>query len=229
MKIDIHITDATPEEAAIIFCGISVQKAAESVVKKIVQKKAVPDPKPGQTGCEGCSPAPAVKKPDMRHLHPSKNGGREKVKKGNKYGIPASLFSEDKRKYQRLDARCRTHGVTYEQALEMEKMIRPGKVHADTVKQSAQAIASSNDVKEPVCALTMDKCSASENVIGFRVRQIKPDHGRLFSGIGVVVARHNGIIEVRNGNAKTHKIDARYLAIVTGDQQASDRATGASS
>jgi len=221
MKIDIHITDCKPEEAQRVLIGMSF---AEDILGKIspairiekAQKRPVPDPT-------------CAKRPDMRHLHPSKNGGNVKVKKGNKYGIPASLFSEDKRKYQRLDARCRTHGITYEQALEMEKMIRPGKVHADTLKQSAQAIASSNDVKEPACTLTMDKCSASENVIGFRVRQIKPDAGRQFSGVGVVVARHNGIIEVRNGSAKTHKIDARYLAIVTGDQPASDRATGGAS
>lgn len=60
MKIDIHITDATPEEAALVLTGVTVSQAVGRVAAKIVQKKAeemrpVPDPTDNdETGCKDC-------------------------------------------------------------------------------------------------------------------------------------------------------------------------------
>lgn len=65
--------------------------------------------------------------------------------------------------------------------------------------------------------ITMDKAPASEIVTGIHVRQIRPDNGRQFFGVGTVVARErNGeLIHVRNGGGKIHKIDAHCLELVT--------------
>jgi len=170
MKIDIHITDATPEEAAVTFCGISVQKAAETVVKKIVQKKPVPDPTfeeterekdtlpdcPCDNGtCKECSPPPAPPAPIAPVLKEKyapktekkpdgrKNNKRAANAKVNKFGTPSHLFSTDKQQYQRLWFRCSHKGIMYDEALKMEKPA------ADTSMQSAQAIPPSNEGKKP--------------------------------------------------------------------------------
>jgi len=77
----------------------------------------------------------------------------------NKYGIPRELWRTDKKQYDRLTSLCKSHGLTYEQALVWKKLPsrtkgdgKQGK-KKDTVKQSAQAIASSNEVKEPAPAV----------------------------------------------------------------------------
>ncbi|DBA34958.1 TPA_asm: hypothetical protein vir524_00056 [Caudoviricetes sp. vir524] len=147
MKIDIHITDATPEEAALVFTGVTVGQAvgrvAASVAEKHVRKgiaratpaqKQVPDPLPGHTGCEDCdhdlrdvagcercSPPPTpepAKRP--KATVKGKPGPAPGSGKGNSFGIPALLYTTDKNQYQRLWARCKTKGIKYEQALAME-------------------------------------------------------------------------------------------------------------
>jgi hypothetical protein len=40
--------------------------------------------------------------------------------KGNSFGIPALLYTTDKKQYQRLWLRCKSHGIKYEEALAME-------------------------------------------------------------------------------------------------------------
>jgi len=62
----------------------------------------------------------------------------------------------------------------------------------------------------------MNAAPLNEIVTGLKVRQIKPDQGRQFFGVGTVVARErNGaIICVRNGGGRIHKIDAKCLEIV---------------
>lgn len=78
--------------------------------------------------------------------------------KGNKFGIPTSLHTTDRKAYDRLWSRCKAHGITYEQALAMEKTPK-AKVPAKkkpVVKPSAQAIAPSNEVKEPPAGTTQD-------------------------------------------------------------------------
>lgn len=132
------------------------------------QKKPVPDPiddagtgcaecNPDQFhgGCETCSPPPApiavvLKEKFNPPEQPAKQHGGSQGHKGNKYGIPPSLFKTDKHEYQRLWALCKAHGLTYEQALTWKRL--PSRTKGDQsnkVKPSAQAIAPSNDVKEP--------------------------------------------------------------------------------
>jgi hypothetical protein len=60
MKIDIHITDATPEEAALVFTGVTVGQAVGRVAASVAEKHArkelaratmpepVSDPQPGK-------------------------------------------------------------------------------------------------------------------------------------------------------------------------------------
>ncbi len=124
------------------------------------QKKPVPDPtcdeeagckdcNPDQFhgGCEKCSPPPAPIAAVLKEkFNPpvSEKKKPAKTKKGNPYGIPKHLFSEDKAKYQRLWSICKKRGITYEEALKVPKRKSPS-----TSKQSAKALSSSNDVKEP--------------------------------------------------------------------------------
>jgi hypothetical protein len=126
MKIDIHITDATPEEAALVFTGVTVGQAVGRVAAKVAEKhvakeiervkKPVPDPQPGQTGCEGClntefdaakceecSPTPTpepAKRP--KATVKGKPGPVPGSGKGNSFGIPVLLYTTDKKQYQRL-------------------------------------------------------------------------------------------------------------------------------
>ena len=79
--------------------------------------------------CSKCSPPPAP------------NKGR----RPNKYGIPTELAKTDKKKYDRLWQRCKSHGIKYEAAMEMEGKTKRGRAS----KQLAQAIAPSNEVKAP--------------------------------------------------------------------------------
>lgn len=246
MKIDIHITDATPEEAARIMLASQRAEAATEAEKikpesRLMKRFITPDPQPGQTGCEGCRntefDAATCEEcsPD-----PKKRPARDIIKaaaaKVNKFGIPPSLFGKDKKKYQRLWYLCKKHGITYEGALKKDQDLaaaRKNKAQAKKksggkAKPSAKAIAPSNEGKKPPVPVTMDKAPACEIVTGLHVRQIKSDQGRQIFGTGVVLARHGGIVEVRNGGGKAHKIDAKCLEIVpTGE--VSDRATGASS
>jgi hypothetical protein len=52
-------------------------------------------------------------------------------------------------------------------------------------------------------------------VPGIRVRQTKADGGRQIFGIGIVLARHGEIVEVRNGSGKIHKIQASCLEVIS--------------
>ena len=97
------------------------------------EQKPEPDPAPGHTGCEDCDhdlrdvaecercsppPAPAPAKP--KATVKGKPGPVPGSGKGNSFGIPVLLYTTDKKQYQRLWARCKTHGIKYEEALAME-------------------------------------------------------------------------------------------------------------
>lgn len=49
---------------------------------------------------------------------------------------------------------------------------------------------------------------------GLKVRQMRPDAGRMMYGIGTVLARHNEMIEVRDNDGKIWKILACHLQVV---------------
>jgi hypothetical protein len=52
------------------------------------------------------------------------NNVKEAPPKFNKYGIPSSLLKTDKKLYQRLWARCKVHGIMYDEAISQEKPAR---------------------------------------------------------------------------------------------------------
>jgi hypothetical protein len=52
------------------------------------------------------------------------NNVKEAPPKFNKYGIPSSLLKTDKKLYQRLWARCKAHGIMYDEAINQEKPAR---------------------------------------------------------------------------------------------------------
>lgn len=132
MKINIQIEDASPEELQRLFYTASVPFLPKQ--KEPVQAKqdgittagsgwdckttthgettthTVPTPTPIITVIKApkVKPAAKAKKP------------KDTVRSGNRYGIPAHLFSEDKRKYQRIWSRCKTRGIMYEEALKLE-------------------------------------------------------------------------------------------------------------
>ena len=53
------------------------------------------------------------------------NNVKEPRPKFNKFGIPSSLQKKDKNLYQRLWARCKSHGIKYDEALKLEKTGAP--------------------------------------------------------------------------------------------------------
>jgi hypothetical protein len=105
----------------------------KEIARATPAQKQVPDPQPGHTGCEDCDhdlrdvaecercsppPAPAPAKP--KATVEGKPGPTPGSGKGNSFGIPVLLYTTDKKQYQRLWARCKSHGIKYEEALAME-------------------------------------------------------------------------------------------------------------
>lgn len=72
-----------------------------------------------------------------------KRGGNHN--KGNKYGIPSSMFATDRQKYQRLWSRCKKLGIMYEDALKLEGKTVPRGIH----KKSAAKKVDPQTINEP--------------------------------------------------------------------------------
>lgn len=159
MKINIQIEDATPEEAQRVLIGMSfaediLGKLSPAVRIEKAQKRPVPDPTcDEETGCAGCkdfgkngaceacSPPPAHKPADglpaktppvkkeakrVASKSPAKTGRRS----GNKFGIPSDLAKTDKKLFDRLWQRCKTHGIMYKEALNLQPAKRGRKSRA---------------------------------------------------------------------------------------------------
>lgn len=60
---------------------------------------------------------------------------------------------------------------------------------------------------------TLETVSPTMIVTGMKVRQIKPDHGTQFQGVGTVTARVGGLFEVDLGNGMKKKVDAACLGV----------------
>ena len=75
---------------------------------------------------------PPIKKGAKTVPNKKKRGGNRG--KGNKYGIPSELATSDKRKYDRLYYRCSSKGITYEEALKLEKA-QPGPAKTESTKK----------------------------------------------------------------------------------------------
>lgn len=132
----------------------------------------------------------------------------------DKWHIPFSTKTQPA-EYRKARAMCLFYNLPYPEALkkaEEEKKKAPvqkGPAPAESAETSTSSGQSSDNV------VTLDKFSPNENIVGWHVKQVKPDQGRQIFGTGKVVARRSGgIIEVRNGGGKLHKIDARCLAVI---------------
>lgn len=101
--------------------------------KGAIVKHIAPDPTCiEETGCLGCKeplPSDACDKCSPPLI------GKEAVPVverktyrgvGNQYGIPSSLLKTDKKLYNRLDARCRSQGINYDEALAQEGVMKQG-------------------------------------------------------------------------------------------------------
>lgn len=131
-------------------------KLSPAVRIEKAQKRPVPDPTcDEETGCAGCdntgagdadrcdkcSPPPAHKPADglpaktppvkkeakpVASKSPAKTGRRN----GNKFGIPSDLAKTDKKLFDRLWQRCKTHGIMYKEALNLQPAKRGRKSRA---------------------------------------------------------------------------------------------------
>jgi len=125
MKINIQIEDANLEDLQRVFGEIHWLRLAvtrpvkdntkpkpEVSTPTCIEEKGCPETGLTDT-CEKCSPPPKSKTK-------AKKKPKVSVRTGNQYGIPHHLFSEDKRKYQRIWSRCKAKGIKYEEALKLE-------------------------------------------------------------------------------------------------------------
>jgi hypothetical protein len=135
-------------------------KISPAIKIERAEQKPEPDPAPGHTGCEDCdhdlrdfaecercSPPPTpepAKKP--KATVKGKPGPAPGSGKGNSFGIPVLLYTTDKKQYQRLWARCKTHGIKYEEALAMEGKTKLVGRHA---KKMGRAPLATTPPKEP--------------------------------------------------------------------------------
>jgi hypothetical protein len=89
-------------------------------------EESVPDPTcDEETGCAGCKDFGKNGACETCILPPEKKLATKTP--GNRYGIPQELYTEDKQKYQRIWARCKANGITYEEALAMEGQTNRGR------------------------------------------------------------------------------------------------------
>lgn len=156
MKIDIHITDATPEEVAMVFTGLTVAQEVGPAARLVAQKhaakgieKPIPDPTcDEETGCKDCD---CHGLPDACDTcSPPTEKKKRGPQKGNKYGIPIELYRKDKWEYGRLWSLCKAHGLTYEQALVWKRL--PSRTKGDGKqgkKMGRQPLATTPDKHDP--------------------------------------------------------------------------------
>lgn len=115
----------------------SSQRSRDAVKKKWFELHKTPAPadKPTdglptcdeETGCAGC-PEKGLTDACEKCSPPPKTpaDGSAGRRKGNKYGIPNELKKTDKKLFDRLWQRCKSHGITYEEAVKL-KPSKPGR------------------------------------------------------------------------------------------------------
>ena len=159
---------------------------------------------------------PAPKEKEAKTVQPEK-----KTRSGNQYGIPSELAKTDKKKYQRLWARCKSQGINYEEALAQEGVMKRGKrpakpaapvkkewlpfhqTQAGSVASSgtnSQTITSGSPASPPTPALTVTppQTPPTDLKIDTAVRQI--GGSKRMDGIGKVVKIRGDDILVRFSN-----------------------------
>lgn len=140
-----------------------------------LQEKAAPVGKPAeglpQTG------TPPVKKEAPVMPDKKKRGGNRG--KGNKYGIPPELATSDKRKYDRLYYRCSSKGITYEEALKLEKAkpapAKTGSTKKETPLKKLNKLALKNIPKVPCpnCQKMCDPRGLHKHLLSHKTPEVK--------------------------------------------------------
>lgn len=176
------------------------------------------------------------------------DGKKKRTFHNNKWQIPFSPVT-DRGKYDGAYALCRKYKLPYPEAIKRQEEEKNGVILQGTAEkddfvikiegaeglEDAQSSAKTQSCAElhtyevatsPPQSETNTRSNDSltqplKIVTGIHVKQIKPDNGRSFYGIGTVVARENGgqIISVRNGGGKIHKIDVNCLEVVSSPEK----------
>ena len=121
--------------------------------------------------------------------------------------------------YRKAYNLCRKHKCTYPELIEngIIKPDAPATAKSDAVKQPDPAIphvrAKTTGSNAKKHTLLTDPFTI---VPGLKVRQLRPDAGRMFSGVGQVTARRGELIEVRDSDGKTWKILSCHLEPANG-------------
>jgi hypothetical protein len=148
---------------------------------------------------------------DMRHLPPQRNGG--KSRRSSKYGIPTELYTSDRKKYKRIWARCKKHGITYEEALKLEtKPEDPKEEPVENPIPDKTEVPSDDIITRNFPALT-DPLAIIQ---GHTVLMIKPNGDKqIVPGNLLITSRKiDGRIEVRDNNGKLHLIPPDCLKVI---------------
>ncbi|WP_292427486.1 hypothetical protein [Methanoregula sp.] len=144
-------------------------------------------------------------------------------------GIPYKNQNPDgsqNQEYRKAYNLCRQHKCTYPELIE-NGIVKPD---APPTDPTPQAPAKSDAVKQsdpaiPHAGAKTTGSNAKKHTLltdpftivpGLKVRQLRPDAGRMFSGVGQVTARRGELIEVRDSDGKTWKILSCHLEPVNG-------------
>jgi len=229
--MDITFSNVTESDLKIIVglfsphCGAPAQEipivpAEKAPVKTLsqamIKKEQIAAPAPGnvpKTKREKNAPA-AI---------PGKKGFQPHLSIPYKTQNPDGSQNQEYRKAYNL---CRQHNCTYLGLIE-NGIIKPD---APPTDPTPQAPAKSDAVKQsdpaiPHAGAKTTGSNAKKHTLltdpftivpGLKVRQLRPDAGRMFSGVGQVTARHGEIIEVRDSDGKTWKILSCHLEPASG-------------
>lgn len=183
-----------------------------------------------------------VEKPSRKPA-PKKKEKKARGNKPNKFGIPLSLWKSDKKAYSTAWAYCNAHEITYdkiEKYKAAKKAARPVKEPSGVQTGSSDGVHKMvPDIKIAGADALVDKmpeirpptgeahkrvhavvaAAAKQSVpdefkVGAHVKQIKPYLDRKVSGIGVVTARVNGLVEVNFSGTQYYKIAPDCLEVV---------------
>lgn len=243
MKINIQIEDASPEELQRLFAqapGITFVPARPKIKEEFL---AHPPPLPTTTTTTPITPnSQTVPTPVTTVTKaPKKTPGNKSNKFGIPPGLLKSDKRAYDRAWAYCKAHGITYDKI-EEYKAAKKAGRAKK--SPKVKQSIKAIALSNESTEPAIKIEgadalVDKmpeirpptgeahkrvaevraAAAKQSVpddfkVGAHVKQIKPYYDRTVSGIGVVTARVNGLVEVNFSGHQYYKIAPDCLEVV---------------
>jgi len=130
------------ERAALVEVPLTpdIEKQIAAIIAKHKESKEKFDATPLHTEVS-TKPEPVKKAPAK------KRGGNHS--KGNKYGIPSSLYMTDKKRYNVLWARCKKHGITYEEALKRDG-IKRGRTTTKTSTKPTKLVVASPENPAPI-------------------------------------------------------------------------------